>query len=68
MCEYNNDISLNDISEITKDIANNIYRIRKSGKLDNISEIEFKEIYNLASKLDRQILWAIAFQNSNKSS
>lgn len=56
-------MSLNDIHEVTKDISNSLYRLRKNGNLDHLTEDEFKEIYKLATKLDRDITWAIIYQN-----
>ena len=63
MYEYKSKMSLNDIHEVTMDISNSLYRLRKNGNLDHLSEDEFKEIYKLASKLDSQITWATRFQN-----
>lgn len=58
MQEYNNKMSLHDIHEATMHISNSLYRLRKNGNLNHLSEDEFKEIYKLASKLDSQITWA----------
>lgn len=64
MEQYNRNMSLNDIHEVTNDVSNSIYRLRKSGILDHLTEDEYKEIYKLASKLNSQIAWAIAFKNA----
>lgn len=64
MEQYNRNLSLNDIHEVTNDVSNSIYRLRKNGILDHLTEDEYKEIYKLASKLNSQIAWAIAFKNA----
>lgn len=64
MEEYNRNLSLNDIHEVTNDISNSIYRLRKNGVLDHLTEDEYKEIYKLASKLNSQIAWAILFKSA----
>lgn len=64
MEQYNRNLSLNDIHEVTNDVSNSIYRLRKNGILDHLTEDEYKEIYKLSSKLNSQIAWAIAFKNA----
>ena len=64
MQEYNKNLSLNDIHEVTNDITNSIYRLRKNGSLHHLTDDEFKQIYKLAAKLHSEIAWTILYQNA----
>jgi len=64
MEQYNKNLSLNDIHEVTNDITNSIYRLRKNGFLHHLTDDEFKQIYKLAAKLHSEIAWTILYQNA----
>lgn len=60
----NDNMSLNDIHEVTINICNSLYRLRKNGELNHMTDDEFKEMHKLASNLDNAIAWAILFENT----